>query len=133
MLRRGAVLLGMLSVLTAMLVGLAGAADASSSASSAAATHVVAVQDGLDAAALAASYGIEVEDVWDTAVTGFSAALSSKQVKALQKDSRVDSVTVNSQFEFAAYGEPQVIGPAVERIDGPLSPTAQINGLVLRL
>ena len=128
MLERAAVPLGMFGVLTAMLVGLAGAPDAGTSASKVAATHIVAVRAGVDPAQLARRNGIAVEDVWDAALNGFSAALSSKQVKALSKDPDVDSVTANTEFRFADVNAPQIVGSGVKRIGGLASPTAQIDG-----
>jgi hypothetical protein len=128
MLKRTAVPIGVLGALTGMLVGLAGAADAGTSAPKAAATHIVAVRTGVDPARLAGRYGIAVEDVWDAALNGFSAALSSKQVKALSKDADVDSVSANTEFRFADVNAPQIVGTGVERIGGLASPTAQIDG-----
>jgi subtilisin len=81
--------------------------------------------DPQDAAAAAErTYGVSVDDVYDSALHGFSAGMRLADAQAVAADAGVASVEADVHVDLAAQSMPT----GVRRADVMASPTAGING-----
>jgi subtilisin len=91
--------------------------------------HYIVVLDGAtdpeDAAARAErEYGVTVDDVYDSALRGFSAGMPLADAQAIAEEAGVRSVEADVHVELAAQAAPT----GVSRAGAMSSPTAGING-----
>jgi subtilisin len=125
-------LLFVLSVLAAVT-----ACMGSASAATIPGQYVVVLKGDSSPKTAAAKYGVTPTHVYTAALDGFSAALSSSQVKKLLADSSVEYVDPDQTFSAASgpyraasvpIGNGEFVANAVTRVGGLRSPTAQIDG-----
>lgn len=102
---------------------------------------IVELRPGTDAASHAASRGISPASVYDEAIDGYAANLSSSQTKAMKADGSVLSVTADERRRRGLAGKPaptpdqpaQFVSSAVRRVGALESPTARIDGVNERI
>ncbi len=91
--------------------------------------HYIVVLDqttdpGEAAAAAERAYGVSVDDVYDSALHGFSAGMRLEDAQAIADDPGVASVEADVRVDLAAQAMPT----GVRRVGVMASPTAGING-----
>jgi len=91
--------------------------------------HYIVVLDGATdpeeaAAAAERAYGVSVDEVYDTALHGFSAGMRLADAQAIAGDAGVSSVEADVRVHLAAQAMPT----GVRRSGAMASPTARING-----
>ncbi|KQR21230.1 hypothetical protein ASF76_13255 [Microbacterium sp. Leaf151] len=137
----------MVAVAAILLAGVVGAAPASA-ATRAAGNYVIGLADGVDAAALAARYGVDIDDRYTAALNGFAASLTAAEATALANDRRVSALTADVEVEGFAQADtptPKTVqadkppvnagdgvqtaltGPAVAVIDSGVNPHIDYN------
>jgi subtilisin family serine protease len=82
--------------------------------------YVVVLRDGADPRAVAAAAGVQPRDVYQAALTGFSARLSAGQLTALRHHPRVQYVEENQVLTAQSVQSPAPWG--LDRIDQNLLP-----------
>jgi subtilisin family serine protease len=133
-----------ISLIGASLIGFAGTTSADPTTS-----VIVDVAPGTDPATIAAKYSITVKNVFADVFNGFSADLTGEQISKIGADAKVVAITEDriiaridrgklpSPAPNKNPGQPpasipsqpsQNTTPAIRRIGGPLSPTADIDG-----
>lgn len=106
-------------------------------AAPAAADYVVVLADGTNPALAAARFGVVPTAVYTSALSGYSATLTSTQVNRITADAATVSVEADETFSVgpqpATTGtvpQPaQVIPKQLERVGGLQSPTAHVDGV----
>ena len=91
--------------------------------------YIVVLEDGVDAARVAAqhevTHGLNLGFVYQHALKGYSAQMPAATASLLSQDPRVDYI--ERDLPQAAFA--QTLPTGVNRIDGELSTTANINGV----
>ncbi len=103
----------------AFIAGGIGAVAPAAAAPLPAGKYVVALADGVDPKGLAARAGVKIEQLYDSALNGFTVSLTSAQATRLAADARVTAVSADVEFEGAAQVVPPNIG-AVEADEAPV-------------
>ncbi|MDQ1083195.1 MULTISPECIES: S8 family serine peptidase [Microbacterium] len=137
----------MVAVAAILLAGVVGAAPASASTRSAG-DYIIGLADGVDAAALATRYGVDVDERYTAALNGFAATLTAEEATALANDPRVGALTADVEIEGFAQADtptPKTVqadkapisagdgvqkawtGPAVAVIDSGVNPHIDYN------
>jgi subtilisin len=124
--------IGIASVLAALLLAPAAPAETTRQ------PYVVVFKDSVSdpnavAAQQASSLGFQPNNVYRTALKGFSASLSPAAVGALRDDSRVAFLSADRQLTATgnlggSSGSPQALPTGVNRVDADLSATVAGNG-----
>ncbi len=106
----------MVAAVAMVLAGALGASPASASTRPAG-DYVIGLADGVDASALAARYGVDVDERYTAALNGFAANLTADEATALGRDPRVAALTADVQIEgFAQTDTPT---PKTVQADAP--------------
>src|SRR5687768_17162213 len=120
--RRGSILLA-----AAMLAGLP--VSSGSAQPDARQRYIVVLERGVPAHAAAQEHSrsenAEIGFVYEHALNGYSAMMSPQAAERIGRDPRVELVEPDIQLHTTA----QTLPTGVDRIDGELSPTANINGV----
>ncbi|MEV6980488.1 S8 family serine peptidase [Sphaerisporangium sp. NPDC051017] len=96
--------------------------------------YIVVLKDGTNATSfvrnsLAGSRAISVDNVYSSALSGYSAKMTAEAAAALAKDPLVQWVQPNKTVSTTA----QTLPTGINRVDAELSPTAAINGVDTRV
>ncbi|MFS8104478.1 S8 family peptidase [Lentzea alba] len=86
--------------------------------------YIVLLKDGVSVPSVTDFAGVTVENLYQSAVRGYSARMTATTAARLARDSRVALVQPDGVASIAA----QTLPTGVDRIDGEQSPTARING-----
>ncbi|GLZ33611.1 hypothetical protein Lesp02_57990 [Lentzea sp. NBRC 105346] len=90
--------------------------------------YIVLLKDGVGVSSvtdtLTGTLGVTVDQLYSSAVRGYSAHMTAATAARLARDSRVALVQPDGEVSIAAQSLPT----GIDRIDAELSPTARING-----
>ncbi|RAS59015.1 subtilase family protein [Lentzea atacamensis] len=86
--------------------------------------YIVLLKDGVSVPSVTNLAGITVENLYQSAVRGYSARMTAATAARLARDSRVALVQPDGVASIAA----QTVPTGIDRVDAELSPTARING-----
>ncbi|MGW6933590.1 S8 family peptidase [Lentzea sp. NPDC054927] len=86
--------------------------------------YIVLLKDGVGVQSVTNLAGITVENLYESAVRGYSARMTPATAARLARDSRIALVQPDGVASIAA----QTLPTGVDRIDAEKSPTAKING-----
>jgi subtilisin len=111
-----------------LAVGVITPASQAAPAGAIAGSYIVVLEDGTSARNVSADharrFGAEIENIYRSALTGYSARMSASQVERVAADTRVAWIQLDRTVHAAAQSLPT----GVNRVDAELSPTAAING-----
>ncbi|MEU0884792.1 S8 family peptidase [Lentzea sp. NPDC005914] len=103
---------------------LAAAPPAPAFASAQTSGYIVLLKDGVGVQSVTNLAGVTVENVYESAVRGYSAQMTPATAARLARDSRIALVQPDGVASIAA----QTLPTGIDRIDAEKSPTAKING-----
>ena len=86
--------------------------------------YIVLLKDGASVSSLTSLAGVTVDNVYESAVRGYSARMTAATAAHLARDARVALVQPDGVASIAA----QTLPTGINRIDADQSPTAKING-----
>ena len=86
--------------------------------------YIVLLKDGTSVSSLTNLLGVTVDNVYESAVRGYSGRMTAGTAARLARDPRVALVQPDGVASIAAQTQPT----GIDRIDAEQSPTARING-----
>ncbi|MCP2249650.1 S8 family peptidase [Lentzea aerocolonigenes] len=86
--------------------------------------YIVLLKDGVSVSSVTGLLGVTVENVYTSAVRGYSGHMTATTAARLARDPRVALVQPDGVASIAA----QTLPTGIDRIDAEQSPTARING-----
>jgi subtilisin len=86
--------------------------------------YIVLLKDGVSVSSVTGLLGVTVDNVYASAVRGYSGRMTATTAARLARDPRVALVQPDGVATIAA----QTLPTGINRIDAELSPTARING-----
>ncbi|MDX8036999.1 S8 family serine peptidase [Lentzea sp. BCCO 10_0856] len=87
-------------------------------------SYIVLLKDGVGVQSVTNLAGVTVENLYESAVRGYSARMTPATAARLARDSRIALVQPDGVASIAA----QTLPTGVDRVDAEKSPTAKING-----
>ncbi|MEV6243053.1 S8 family peptidase [Lentzea sp. NPDC051838] len=106
------------SLLAAAIPAAPANADAATSG------YIVLLKDGVGVSSVTNLLGVTVDNVYESAVRGYSGRMTASTAARLARDPRVALVQPDGVASIAA----QTLPTGIDRIDAEQSPTAKING-----
>ncbi|MFC3890134.1 S8 family peptidase [Lentzea rhizosphaerae] len=86
--------------------------------------YIVLLKDGVSVSSVTGLLGVTVDNVYESAVRGYSGRMTATTAARLARDPRVALVQPDGVASIAA----QTLPTGIDRIDAEQSPTAKING-----